>query len=430
MNKTLIKNTVALVVSNVFVRILGLLYKVWLAKTISAQALGMYQLSLSVYMLFISLPASGLPGSISRHYASCNDTNGKKQIVYEGFRLGILLSVLGGGLMMLFAPFFSWLLLKDIGSFSVFLALAPAIIFGGAASAPYGYLHASSKSTAVAISEFIEQLGKIILVFCFFCIFTISSPTAQATVAILGISVGGVISYILIRVFMGKMPHLKNKSVRQRIIKSAAPLTANRFITSFLGMITASIIPIRLVASGVTTQDAFSLYGIINGMALPIIMLPGTLVSALCVTMLPRLSAISASGNIKGLKQRITKILVLALTVCGTFSALLMIFSLPIGMILYSNPIAAKYIRLLAPCCVFAGTNQLCSTMLTSMGHEYKTFKIHVSVSIASLVSAFILSGIMGADGYALTLILQNLLGSVLFLTTVMKCIKNRLPKQ
>lgn len=390
----------------------------------------MYQLSLSVYMLFISLPASGLPGTISRHYAASRDEMTKKQILYEGFHLGVLLSTVGGALILLFAPFFSWLLLKDISCFSVFLALAPAIILGGAASAPYGYLHAASRSTAVAISELIEQTVKVLTVFCFLGLLRIQLPSTQATVAILGISAGGMVSYLLIRIFTGKIHHSKSKDIRQKIVKTATPLTANRFITSFLGMICASLIPIRLVSSGLTTQEAFSAYGVVNGMALPIIMLPSTLVSALCVTLLPRFSAIHASGNIVALKKRMAKVLALTFTVCSAFAIMLALFSDTIGNIIYSNESASKYISLLAPCCIFVGLNQICSTMLTSMGHEYKTFKIHVSVSIASLVLTFTLSGILGADGYAYALLMQNLLGSVLFLITVIGCIKKRLPKQ
>ena len=53
MNKQILKNTVALIASNDLVRIIGLVYKIWLAQAILPEALGYYQLSLSVYMLFI-----------------------------------------------------------------------------------------------------------------------------------------------------------------------------------------------------------------------------------------------------------------------------------------------------------------------------------------------------------------------------------------
>mgnify|MGYP007043841051 FL=1 len=49
MRKKTVFNIGMLTASNAIVRISGMLYKVWLAKNISPAALGIYQLSLSVY---------------------------------------------------------------------------------------------------------------------------------------------------------------------------------------------------------------------------------------------------------------------------------------------------------------------------------------------------------------------------------------------
>lgn len=68
---TIWTNTALLVASNIFVRILGLGYKVWLSRTLTAESLGIYQLRMTVYMLFITPIASGLPNVTSRLSASC-----------------------------------------------------------------------------------------------------------------------------------------------------------------------------------------------------------------------------------------------------------------------------------------------------------------------------------------------------------------------
>ena len=429
MNKQLLKNTVVLITSNILVRILGLIYKIWLAQAVTPEALGYYQLSLSVYMFFISLPCSGLPNSISRHYAESYNEKTQGQVIYEGFRLGVMLSIAGGTLLALFAPMFSWLLLKDIGRFSVFLALVPSIVFGGAASALYGYLHASSKSSAVAISEFVEQLGKILTVFLLIYLFKTSDDHVQATYMAAGIGVGGIISFGMIFAFIGKIKRDKNTVVRQSLIRSALPLTANRFITSLLGIVTSTLIPIRLVDSGLSTQQAFSIYGVINAMAMPVIMLPSTLTSALCVTLLPRFSAIKAAGNTDVLKARVKKVLLLTGGSCLFFTVILMIFANRIGSILFSNNDAQRYIFLLAPCCLFVGINQLCSTLLTSVGNESAVFKIHITTTLISLASSFLLSGIFGPDGYAISLIIQSASGSIIFLMSLRNHFKKQLSK-
>jgi len=430
MNKQLLKNTVALIASNVTVRVLGLIYKIWLAKTVLPEALGYYQLSLTVYMFFISLPCSGLPSSISRHYAQFNDKKTRNQVIFEGLRLGIALAIAGGVILGALAPLFSWLLLKNIGYYSIFLALIPSIVFGGGASVLYGYLHASSKSTVVAVSELVEQLCKILAVFLLLFLSGTSSAHTQATYMVSGTAIGGTVSFIIILASVGKIKKDASKPIRSSLVRSAFPLTANRFITSFLGIITATLIPIRLAHSGLDINQAFSVYGVINAMAMPVIMLPSTLISALCVTLLPRFSAIKASGRTEALKKRANRVISLCCCACLFFAIILMLFANTIGSVLFSNDSAQRYIFILAPCCLFVGLNQLCSTILTSLGNEGKVFKIHIISSVISIVGSYVLTGIWGGDGYSASIIIQSLTGSVLFLTTLRNYFKKQLPKQ
>ena len=62
----MIFNIGMLTISNIAVRFLGMVYKVWLSQAISPVALGIFQLSMSVYMVLITPVASGLPNAVSR----------------------------------------------------------------------------------------------------------------------------------------------------------------------------------------------------------------------------------------------------------------------------------------------------------------------------------------------------------------------------
>ena len=433
MKNKLLKNTAALVVSNILVRLIGLLYKIWLAKTIAPEALGYYQLSLTVYIMFVTLSCSGLPNAVSRHYSAAQAVSGERsaaQVLSSGLRLGVLISAGAAALTALFAPLLSWLILKDIASYIVFLALVPAVFFGGAAAAPGGYFHAASRSGAVAVSELAEQIIKVLSVMLIFTCFTVAGAEMQAAAAAAGLSAGSVISYVLTRLFLGRVKRSRSRKTDRILIKTAAPLTANRFITSFLNMITASLIPIRLVNCGLTQEQAFTGYGIINGMAMPIIMLPCTIISALCVTLLPRLSALNAKNSAQQMRKRIAAVLAAAGLLCSAAGILLALCSGFIGRQLYSSEPAGRYILMLSPCSLFVGINQLCGTCLTAMVHEYKTFRIHITVSAISLAASFVLSRLMGLDGYAIALLIQGGIGSVLFITVVAKCLKNDCQKQ
>ncbi|MBR1625292.1 MAG: oligosaccharide flippase family protein, partial [Clostridia bacterium] len=53
----------------VFTRIIGFLFKIYLSRSLGAEALGLYQIALSVFFLFASLTSSGVPMIVSRKTA-------------------------------------------------------------------------------------------------------------------------------------------------------------------------------------------------------------------------------------------------------------------------------------------------------------------------------------------------------------------------
>ena len=61
----------------VFTRLISFLFKVYLSRALGAEALGLYQIALSVFLLFASLPSSGIPLILSRKVAEADALNKK-----------------------------------------------------------------------------------------------------------------------------------------------------------------------------------------------------------------------------------------------------------------------------------------------------------------------------------------------------------------
>ncbi|MCI5791327.1 MAG: oligosaccharide flippase family protein [Clostridiales bacterium] len=56
-------------VFGVFTRIISFVFKIYLSRTLGAEAIGLYQMALSVFFLFASISASGIPLVLSRKTA-------------------------------------------------------------------------------------------------------------------------------------------------------------------------------------------------------------------------------------------------------------------------------------------------------------------------------------------------------------------------
>ena len=164
MRNALIKNTAILIASNIIVRLIGLAYKVWLSRSISSESLGLYQLGMSVYMLFVTFAASGLPNVVSRYSAARfarNDINGAGSALKNGLKIGWAVSIFSAAFMLAAANMIAGLIIRDANAGIIVLALIPAVLFGGVGAIPTGYLHACGRSWVSALSEIIEQLFKV-----------------------------------------------------------------------------------------------------------------------------------------------------------------------------------------------------------------------------------------------------------------------------
>ena len=432
MRNALIKNTAILIASNIIVRLIGLAYKVWLSRSISSESLGLYQLGMSVYMLFVTFAASGLPNVVSRYSAARfarNDINGAGSALKNGLKIGWAVSIFSAAFMLAAANMIAGLIIRDANAGIIVLALIPAVLFGGVGAIPTGYLHACGRSWVSALSEIIEQLFKVGFVISMFHIFGASNQYTGAAIAAAGISAGGIISFIVIRLLTGKLPGKTDKNSMSEMVKAAAPLTANRLIGSLLQMLTAIIIPLRLAAGGLTQSEALSVYGVLTGMAMPIVFLPSTITSAVCVVLLPDIARTRAYNNLPLLSSKIKRAM-FSIGGIALFSAIIIsMLARPAGDILYNQPMAGSLMLALAPYTVINGLTHISSTILNGLGHEGKTFKISITGGIISLLLTYILTAPLGIYGYILAMLIQSAVCLALNLICIKLSLRGRLSK-
>ena len=383
-------------------------------------------------MLFVTFAASGLPNVVSRYSAARfarNDINGAGSALKNGLKIGWAVSIFSAAFMLAAANMIAGLIIRDANAGIIVLALIPAVLFGGVGAIPTGYLHACGRSWVSALSEIIEQLFKVGFVISMFHLFGASNQYTGAAIAAAGISAGGIISFIVIRLLTGKLPGKTDKNSMSEMVKAAAPLTANRLIGSLLQMLTAIIIPLRLAAGGLTQSEALSVYGVLTGMAMPIVFLPSTITSAVCVVLLPDIARTRAYNNIPLLSSKIKRAM-FSIGGIALFSAIIIsMLARPAGDILYNQPMAGSLMLALAPYTVINGLTHISSTILNGLGHEGKTFKISITGGIISLLLTYILTAPLGIYGYILAMLIQSAVCLALNLICIKLSLRGRLSK-
>ena len=95
--KSLLYGTAVLTAANIFVRLLGFIYRIFLSRTIGPQGIGISQLIFPLFMIAISITSSGLSIAVSRLVAQRNaerDYAGIKMVVTASSFIVFILSVI------------------------------------------------------------------------------------------------------------------------------------------------------------------------------------------------------------------------------------------------------------------------------------------------------------------------------------------------
>ena len=393
MRKKTFFNIGMLTVSNLIIRFLGMGYKVWLAKAISPVALGIYQLSMSLYMVLLSPVASGLPGAVSRLSSKYSRFNKQKSVLASALKIAVPIAIVTGLFMLCCAPLLSKWFLHSLHSGAVIISLIPAVTLGAVASLYAGYLHGLERSSLPAIFEIIEQFFKILCGVMLVLLFAKNNEN-DAFLPALAVSCGGILSFIMLYFASGK--EKQAPLYTREVFLNAYPITLSRLAQSLLHLLTTTVLPIRLIFYGLSQEAALSQYGILTSMAYPVVYIPLTVTGALCVVLMPKI----ARSDISKIRKNFKKAFLFAFITCFLFCIMLLLFAPWVAADFLKQPLAGTFIVMLIPSVMFSGINQVCSSVLNGLGKQRVVMTNCIIDGIIGLFLTFVLVGKFGIYGF------------------------------
>ena len=163
--KSIVGGMTVLSVVGIVSKVIGALHRIPLAWLISDTGMGVYQLIFPTYNMLLAISSAGLPVAISRmvSYSLARDDprNAKRT-----FRIALcFLSALGLIAMLLMILFSPQLAVrsKNPATQSGFVTIAPALLLVCSMSALRGFMQGQQNMVPTAISQFIEQVAKVLI---------------------------------------------------------------------------------------------------------------------------------------------------------------------------------------------------------------------------------------------------------------------------
>lgn len=415
-----LRGTLFLTIAGLISRIMGFFYRIFLANTIGAEGMGIYQLIFPIYSVCFSLCASGIETSVSKLTAAKYALGRSKEasdVLKAGLLMTLSLSAVCSFCIYHYADFLAIVFLKEPRCITLLKILAITIPFGTAQSCICGYYLGIHKAGVPSAAQLIEQTLRIGCTILLSHIYMTNHIKITPSIAVIGLVFGEFCSLLFTIICFSFRPrsilHTEILSVIfkfKEILSLATPLTISRICVNLLASLEATLIPYTLKLYGMDATAALSVYGILNGMALPFILFPNALTGSISMMLLPAVSESQAEGNLIILKNTIKKTFSFCLLLGFGCLFFFLIFGNLLGDFLFSNALAGDFITVLAWICPFLYLNTTLTSILNGLGKTGVTFFNGITGLFIRIAFILFTIPILGIHGYLFGLLASQLL--------------------
>jgi len=438
-----LKNSFLLIASNVTTGILGFIFSIYLSKVLGAEGMGLYNLVMPIYNLFICLMTAGIVASISKItavYAQKGEHNNIVKTIRVVSLFNISWAFLIGIIVFFSAPLIGKYGINDIRTINAIKVICPAMVCIAISNILKGYFYGTCKITVPAIIDIFEKAMRILIVSLLIFLTQAQTLEAMVTLATIALCIGEFQSLFFLFIYykysINKMPisHEIPESKFQLLFDVtiiSIPLCMNGFLTNILGTLSTLIVPRRLLVSGFSYTDALSMIGKYTGMALSVITIPIIIVSTINTLLIPDLSQSLVLGKQYEASLRIKKVIKFAFLLGIATTVICNIVPDALGQMFYDRNDLGLYIRFasLATPILFPAITMF--GILNGLNRQGIILRNSLIEAIIELICLYIFTAIPSINifGYSLTMVIACTIGLILNMYEVNKQIELNLNK-
>lgn len=382
--KSILGGFTILGITGIISKVVGVLFRVPLAYLIGDDGLGLYQLVFPTYSLLLTVSSAGLPVAISRMVAHClvkDDPRNAKRVFQGALYMLLVLGLVTTIALVAGSGFLSENIIKNSDTRLGFIAIAPSLFIVCVMSAFRGFMQGQQDMVPTAVSQLIEQVGKVGLALPLALLGAKTGIAQAAAGALLGTSIieGVALAYMMILYFRRKkameqlpqdesQPPIPMKTLMKRLAVNAIPITLGACIVPLAAFVDSAMLVGRLQEIGFTKDLATSMYGLYSGVVITLINVPTAFSAALGMSLVPAVSGYFAKQDYAGVARQSGLGLRLSFLVGLPCSLGLSLLAKPILVLIYqhANTITSQEISLAAEYLTVSGLTVIVFTLVQS----------------------------------------------------------------
>ena len=356
--ETFMQSVITLIFSQVLIKLLGLIYNLYLTNRegFGDKGNGIVSASYQIYALLLTISSIGVPNAIAKlvsERVAVGDHKGAHRIFKIAFATFTVIGLVGT-LMLFFGAHIiavDWLQIPEAEMTMV--ALAPAIFFVAIASVMRGYFNGRQEIKATARSQSLEQIFKTALTIILVEIVAIASNlstewmAAGATLATTLATLSG-FGYLYFYYKVRKKEiaaeikstvnykYERRRSIIKKILWVSFPIALTAILSSVNKNIDSFTV-VRSLKEFLPAEEAVSQYGILGGKVETLTSLPLSINVAFSTALVPAIAAAKARKDKKTIKQKTSFSLLISMLIGLPCTVGMCIFAEQILGLLYPN---------------------------------------------------------------------------------------------
>lgn len=415
--KVYLQNAMLLTASGLVLRMLGMGFRVVLSAYLGGEGMGLYQLILAVYMVFVSLATAGMNVAATRLAAQ---SLARGQGMAATLR-GLCTAALAFGTVAMVAQALlagpaAHSLLHDARAETALRVLAPSLPFMAVSGALRGCFLAARRVTPNVVTQLIEQLVRMAVAVAGLRVMAQWGAGYGCAAVLLGNTVSEGVSCCLMLLFAARTPEFARHGqeplhpyTRRELYEIVLPVTGSRLLGSGLQAVESSLIPLTLSLYTGSRAVAMTQYGNFKGMALPLLFFPFSVLSALSGLLMPEITRAHTRGDGAGTRRLIGTMLKLT----GLFSlaagACFVAFGPQLAQIVYRDAEVGRYVQVLGFVAPFMYLESMVDGVLKGLGEQLATFRYSLADSLLRIAAIAVLLPRYGIMAFLGIMIVSNL---------------------
>lgn len=415
-SKLLILNTTVLTLSGFLMRTIAVSFNVYLTNRIGTAGIGLFQLIMSVYALAVTFASSGIRLGATRLVTDslCLKEASASKVIRLCIKYSLITGCAVAGALFILSGIISkkWIMDERAEYSLKILALSlPPVAVSAALN---GYFTARKTLVKYSIVQLIEQLCRIGAT-----VFGLAAAAGNGLSALCGaIAVGTTVSEFiscalsctLYLIDKKEKNSFTERGLLKRLMHISVPDAVGSGMRSVLLTVEHLLIPVGFRKSGQNTEEALSTYGTVHGMALPVILYPAAVLTALSGLLVPELSGFLAMGQ----KEKINRVSneCLKLTAMFAFGTgiFMFFFADKTALAVYGDTESAFYIKLLSILLPIMYLDTVTDGLLKGLDQQLASMKYNIIDSGLCVVLVYFLLPQFAVKGYIFILFLSEII--------------------